>query len=444
MTKGSPLRLILMFALPLIAGNIFQQLYTIVDGMVVGKFVGVHALAAVGAVDWYNWMVLGVIQGFTQGFGIVVSQEYGRKNMEGLKAIIMTSLLLSAIFSAVLLVLMELSVSGALVILNVPEEIKDLAGLYLRIIFAGIPVVFAYNALSVILRSLGDSRSPLIAMVIATVSNIIMDVVFVVSFGWGVAGAAAATILAQFFSAVYCAVVLAGIKDISLSGVKKEIDRRWAASMIRLGTPVALQNAIISVGGIVLQAIVDTFGVIFIAGYTAANKLYGLLESAGLGFGYAMLTYSGQNLGAGDIKRIRQGTRAACIIAIISCGVVMAVMMVFGKDLLSLFISGSPEDAELTLKYAFDFLKLMCIFLPILYILHVVRSCLQGMGYTRVAMVSGFVELFMRISTALLLTNFFGETALYWAEMLAWTGADCILLPGYFINISRLQKGDNT
>ena len=444
MTKGSPVRLILMFALPLIAGNIFQQLYTIVDGMVVGKFVGVHALAAVGAVDWYNWMVLGVIQGFTQGFGIVVSQEYGRKNMEGLKAIIMTSLLLSAIFSAVLLVLMELSVSGALVILNVPEEIKDLAGLYLRIIFAGIPVVFAYNALSVILRSLGDSRSPLIAMVIATVSNIIMDVVFVVSFGWGVAGAAAATILAQLFSAVYCAVVLAGIKDISLSGVKKEIDRRWAASMIRLGTPVALQNAIISVGGIVLQAIVDTFGVIFIAGYTAANKLYGLLESAGLGFGYAMLTYSGQNLGAGDIKRIRQGTRAACIIAIISCGIVMAVMMVFGKDLLSLFISGSPEDAELTLKYAFDFLKLMCIFLPILYILHVVRSCLQGMGYTRVAMVSGFVELFMRISTALLLTNFFGETALYWAEMLAWTGADCILLPGYFINISRLQKGDIT
>lgn len=439
MTAGKPAKLIFLFSMPLLAGNIFQQLYTVVDTMVIGKGLGVEALAAMGAIDWFNWMNLGIVQGFTQGFGVLIAQKYGEKNYKNLKEILADSILLSAVISVLLIALMELAVNPALVILHVPTAIQGYSRLYLRIIFAGIPIMMAYNMLSVILRSLGDSKTPLIAMVIATISNIILDILMVIGLHMGVAGAAIATLMGQMISVVFCYIKYKKIEIAKFQKGEFTLFPQWNLTLFKLGTPMAFQNMIIAVGGIVLQSIVDRYGVVFIAGFTATNKMYGILECAGIAYGYAMVTYVGQNLGARKLDRIRTGLRSSLLIAIASCLLISTCMIIFGKNILALFISGSETDVASALDYAYDFLRLMSIFLPVLYVLHIIRSTLQGMGRTFAAMASGIFELIMRVGSAIMLPVYFGERGLFWAEILAWTAADVVLISGYFIAI-RAEK----
>ena len=440
MTTGRPLPLIISFALPLMVGNIFQQLYTVVDTMVVGKALGVDALAALGATDWLYWMLLGMIQGVTQGFGILMAREFGAKQYESLRKVVGSSTSLSIIFALLFLILGQAVAKPILVLLNTPVQIMDGSLLYLRIMFLGIPIVMIYNLLATILRSLGDGQTPLYAMIVAALTNIALDILFVLVLHLGIAGAAVATLIAQGISSIYC---LQKIRKINFMTLKKKhfaLEPALAGQLLSLGSPMAAQNAIIAVGGMIIQGVVNGYGVAFIGGFTAANKLYGVLEIAATSYGYAMITYVGQNLGAARIERIKTGMGWAIAVALVTSALIAAVMLGFGQYIIGAFISGTPEEAAAATKVGVTYLSVMSICLPILYILHVTRSAVQGMGNTVLPMVSGIAEFIMRTGGVLILPALMGENGIFIAEVLAWLGADLILVPSYFVMVKRILR----
>lgn len=440
MTEGKPVFLIITFALPLMVGNVFQQLYTVVDTMVVGKALGVGALAALGAADWLNWMMLGTIQGLTQGFGILMAQEFGAGRPERLRKVVGNATILSVLGALLLLATGQLIARPVLVLLQTPEEIIGNALLYLRIMFLGVPIVMAYNFLASILRSLGDGKTPLHAMIVAALTNIVLDLVFVLVFHWGIAGAAVATLIGQFVSVLFCLWHIRRIEMLALKRADFCLEGALGRKLLFLGSPMALQNVIISVGGMIVQFVVNGFGVLFIAGFTATNKLYGVLEVAATSYGYAMITYVGQNLGAGKIDRIRKGMRAALGVAMVTAVAIGVAMLVFGKFILGWFISGTPQEVEQTMQVAYFYLAVMSVCLPILYVLHVTRSAIQGMGNTVLPMISGIAEFLMRALTAVLLPLAVGETGIFFAEVMAWAGADVILVISYVKTVKKYAR----
>lgn len=432
MTDGNPVSLIVSFALPLMVGNIFQQLYSVVDSMVVGKCLGVDALAALGATTWPNWVVLGFIQGLTQGFSILMSQAFGADDKKRLKQTIGNSIVLSALCSIVLLLLGLSAARGLLALLKTPQTIIPSSMSYLRISLLGIPVITGYNLLAAILRALGDSQTPLRAMAMASVANVGLDLLFVMVFHWGIEGAAIATVAAQLCSFLFCLRYMWDARLLSLAKHDFHIQAQLARSMFALSAPMALQNLMIAGGGMIVQSVVNRFGLIFIAGFTAGSKLHGVLEIATSSYGFAMTTYVGQNLGAKRMDRIHAGVRAALKVAVFTSLVISGVMLLSGRAILSGFVSGSAEEMEQTITVAYEYLAIMCVCLPILYVLYIIRSSIQGLGNTFWPMVSGIGELIMRTGAALLLTAQIGATGVFLAEVLAWAGADVVLILSYF------------
>lgn len=440
MTEGSPSKLIITFALPLMVGNIFQQLYTIIDTMVVGRALGVSALAALGATDWLNWLFSGLIQGFAQGFSILMAQEFGSGNHKRLRKVIFNSLILSAICSVLILIISQACANPVLTLLHTPNDIMSSSLLYLRIIFLGMPIIMAYNLSASILRSLGDSQTPLHAMIAASITNIVLDLVFVLLFHWGIAGAAVATLLAQLLSGVYCFYFIKRIDILKTSRDELIMENELCGKLLLLSFPIAFQNMVIFIGGMIVQSVVNSFGVLFIAGFTATNKLYGILEYAAISYGHSMSTYAGQNLGAGNRKRIRAGVRSALLIALVTSLMISVFMLLWGKNILMWFLSGDPSDVDTALQIAYHYLAIMSIFLSTLYLLYIIRSTLQGTGDTIMPFISGIAEFIMRVGAALILPRFFGQEGIFYAEILAWTGADIILLSAYFYHITAWKK----
>ena len=440
MTQGRPLPLILTFALPLMMGNIFQQLYTVVDTMVVGKGLGVDALAALGATDWLYWMVLGMIQGITQGFGILMAREFGAKHFEQLRSVVGSSIVLSALCAVVLLAGFQYFARPILLLMQTPAEILEMALQYLRIMLLGIPIVMVYNLLSCILRSLGDGKTPLYAMILAAICNVILDLVFVLVLHWGVRGAAAASLIAQCISSIFCYCKLRRIEFLRLNRSHFRLKPTTAFHLLGLGFPMAAQNGIIAIGGMIITTVVNGYSVPFIGGFTTSNKLYGVLEIAATSYGYAVITFAGQNLGAGQIHRIRQGTKCAVWVALATSAVIGTVMIVFGRGIVAGFLSGTPSEVEAATRVAYTYLAIMSGCLPILYILHVTRSAIQGMGNTVLPMVSGIAEFIMRTGGVLLLPALMGENGIFVAEVSAWAGADLILIPSYFLVLKGLMR----
>lgn len=438
MTSGSPARLIMLFAIPLMLGNIFQQLYTMVDTIVVGQIVGVQALAALGAVEWVMWLVLGVASGMTQGFSILIAQYYGAREIKDLKKALAHSYILTAILAAAVLVVSQAGAYGLLRFLNTPENIIGMSMSYLRVVFCGIPMIAAYNIFASALRAMGNSKTPLTAMILAAIINVVLDILFVAQFHMGVAGAAAATVIAQSFSAVYCFLVLRKINIVKLEQSHFSKDVILDKKLLKLGTPIVFQNVIIAVGGLVVQYVVNGYGFLFVAGFTATNKLYGLLEMAAISYGYAIVTYVGQNLGAKRPDRIKKGVRASAVIAAITSAVISVVMIFWGKTILSLFISGDPKQTQQVLEIAYRYLFIMACFLWILYFLYVYRSALQGLGDTVIPMMSGVAEFVMRVGVALLLPLAMGENGIFYAEITAWTGAAVLLAVNYYRRVKTL------
>ena len=441
MTEGKSAPLLLRFALPLMLGNVFQQLYTMVDTAVVGKALGVGALAALGAADWLGWMMLSVIQGLTHGASILMSREFGAGRHDRLRKAVGNAAGLAVLAAVLLALLGEGLLVPALRLLRTPGEILPAARLYLRITFAGIPAVMAFNFFAATLRAMGDGETPLMAMTVASLINIGLDLLFVLVFHWGIAGAAAATVLAQLFSSVCCLWRLRGMELLRLNASDFHPDIPLLRQILNLSWPLGLQNIMISVGGFAVQSVVNTFGVSFIAGFTATNKLYGLLELAATSYSYAVTTFVSQNLGAGKTERIRSGVSTANVIALLTSLLIGGTMLLFGRTILSCFISGTAQEVESAMAVAYHYLSIMSVCLPILYYLHVTRSALQGLGNTLLPMLSGVLEFVMRVLSALVLPRFVGESGIFYAEVLAWLGADVVLCWSYLVLLRRLRRG---
>ena len=436
MTTGNPTRLLFGFSLPLMLGNIFQQFYTIVDTIIVGQGVGMHALASIGAADWLNWLFLWMAAGMTQGFSILFAQYYGGKDDKSLHKSIGNAVILTIGTALTLTVTGELAAAPMLMLLKTPEDIVAGSLTYLRVMIGGLTVIMFYNLEASLLRALGDGRSPLTAMVIASCTNIGLDLLFVMGFHWGIAGAAAATLIAQGISCIYCFIILRRISFLKLKRHHFAMDISLDKKLLMLGMPIMFQDAIIGIGGMVLQSVINGFGVLFVAGFTATNKLYGILETAAISYGYAISTFVAQNKGAGNNKRIKEGMRKGIVMAFATSMFISVLMFLKGKNILSLFISAEEVQAEQVLQIAHHYLMVMSTFLIILYALHTYRSALQGMGDTVIPMVSGMVEFVMRVSAAIFLPQFIGQEGIFYAEILAWSGACVLLVTVYYKRIT--------
>ncbi len=441
MTRGKPLSLLVRFALPLMLGNIFQQLYTVVDTAIVGRGVGMDALAALGTVDWLNWMLLGGATGLAQGFSVRISQKFGQGDHAGLRRALGQSALLSAVIALLATVLAQLSLPLFLNILRVPAELRPMAQLYIRILFAGFPAMMFVNLCSAALRAVGDSKTPLLAMAVASVTNIVLDAVAVFGLGWGIGGAAAATVFAQCLSGLICACKIWRTPVLRFSRGDLSYDREVSPHLLGLGLPVAGKNVILSLGGIGLQSIVNGFGTAFIAGYTATNKLYGLLEIAALSYCYAVTTYVGQNYGAAAYDRIRKGMKAALALFLVTALVIALVIVAFGRPITGLFLTADdPSLLQEAADVAYTYLCVMAACLPILYLLYLYQAGLQGLGCTGIGMVTGVVELCLRIGFALFSGAIHWPFGLFVAEVSAWWGGGLIFLFAYYKNAKKLLK----
>ena len=442
MTQGHPGRLLLQFALPLMLGNVFQQMYTVVDTAIVGRGVGMLALAALGTVDWLNWMFLSITQGFTQGFSVRMAQKYGEGDIEGLKRAIGLSARLSVWIALVALIVAQCGMPLFLAILQVPGELYAMAQLYSRIILAGVPVMIFYNFCASVLRAVGDSKTPLYAMIAAALVNILLDYLAVFVLDWGIAGAAAATILAQCLAGVVC---LTKMLRTPLLRVQKQHflpERNMAKVLMGLGLPIAAQNIIISVGGMAVQSVVNHFETSFIAGFTATNKLYGILEIAAVSYGYAVTTYVGQNYGAEKWHRIRNGMGWAAFISLITSALISGAMILFGRKITMLFIYSDIKALEQTAgNTAYRYLFVMSMALPIMYLLHIYRAALQGVSNTRIPLLSGVVEFVIRLGGSVLVSLSVWQEGIFLAEVGAWLGAAVLLAVAYNRMASRLGDG---
>lgn len=437
MTEGNPTRLLLSFAVPMLIGNIFQQLYSMVDSIVIGQGVGVDALAAVGATFALDWAILGFGIGLTQGFAILIAQKFGAQDYRGLKKAFTMSVFLTAGVAIVITILSRLFSMPVLRLLNTPSDIIDNSNLYISIIFSGIIITMFYNLLAATLRALGDSRTPLIALVISCIINILLDLLFVIKFSMGIAGAAYATLIAQAFSGLFCIRAIRKIDFLKVTGQDWKPKKNFLNRLIVLGLPMALQNSIISVGAMVLQYVVNGYGAVYVAAYTAAVKINGLIEQPGVTFGFAMGTYAGQNLGAGKFDRIRLGLKKCIALSMVFCISITIIILMFGEQFIGLIVS---QDEVEVINIANHYLRITISMLSVLNLLFIYRSALQGFGNTIVPMISGGLELVARISLASILPKFLGFTGIAIAEISAWISADLILIPSYYRTINKLEN----
>lgn len=432
MTEGRPGKLIFQFALSLMIGNIFQQMYTFVDTLVVGRCLGVGALAALGATEWLVFLMFGCVQGVTQGFSVVISQCFGSGDADNLKRAIANSVYLSLGLSVLLTIVGTFACKPVLQIMGTPKEVLGYAMDYLTLLYGAVGVSVFYNLLAAILRGVGDSTTPLKAVTIASVCNIVLDILFVAGLGWGIRGAAVATVLAQIISVGYC---LWALRNEAVLRPGKDAfapDATCMPKMLLLGIPLGMQNIITALGGVIVQSVINGFGVVFIAGFTAANKLYGLLETAASSYGYGVASFTGQNIGAGFYNRVKQGFKEASILGVITAYVMSAVMIFLGKPIMRCFVTGTADAVGEMLSVGYEFLIILAIFFPLLYLLYIWRACIQGMGNTLIPMISSMIQLVMRVLCAVLLTRVIGQSGVFWGEIFAWLGADALLLLTYY------------
>lgn len=423
MTRGNPTRLLIRLAVPLILANLGQQLYGIVDAIIVGQGVGVDAFAALGACDWLVWLVLWSVQGLTQGFSALISQAFGAADMGKTRRVIGSCVRLCLIIGLTVTVASMLAARPLLRLLNTPERILPDATLYLRMIYGGTLIVIGYNMAAATLRAIGDGRTALVAMLVAGFANIGLDLLFVMGLGWGIAGAASATLLAQLLALGYCLIIVFRSPLLKLSKADLEWDRPIAAELCRLGLPLAFSSAIVDIGGIFAQSVVNAYGYVFVAGCTAANKLHGALDCSAVALGFASSTFIGQNYGAGRMDRVRTGIRRALVIALALGGAITAAMLLFGRQVVGLFLSADAESAAEALETAHQYVIVMSAMLTGAYLMNLYRYSLQGLGNSTAPMLSGFFELGARVFVALVFPCFMGRNGLFFMDGAAWWAA---------------------
>lgn len=438
MTTGNPLKIILLFSMPVLFGNIFQQFYNMFDTIIVGQFLGEDALAAVGATGSIMFFVLGFAMGIAQGFGVMMSQAFGAKDIPRLKRYMTNSLFLAVIVSLVLTVVTVIFSKQLLLFLHTPENILDMSNTYIRIIFMGIICSMFYNIASGILRAVGDSKTPLYFLIFSSFLNIGLDLLFIIVFKSGVGGAAIATVISQGISAVLCYLYMFWKFDIlRLSKNDFVIEPQTLKQLMSFGIPMALNYSLIAIGSMILQSAVNVFGSSVVASFTAASKVEQIISQPMPALGTTMGTYCGQNLGAGKYDRIFKGMRIGLIIGVCSAGFAGLICAGFGKYLVRLFLS-NPTDTVIT--YASQYLGTISIFFVFLSFIYLYRTSLQGLGRNIFPMISGILEMICRIGTVVLLLDTHGFWAVRLASPVAWIGAGVPLMITYLIWKRKIKK----
>ena len=439
MTSGSPMKLIVGFAVPIFLGNLFQQLYSVVDAMVLGRAAGADALAAAGSTQALSFLVLGFITGLTHGYAILIAQRFGAGDYAGVRRTAANAGYLAAVSSLIITAASLLGARALLEVMHTPEDIFRDALLYIQVIFIGTAASVAYNMFSGILRALGDSVSPLVILVVSSIVNVGLDVLFVVVFQWGVAGAAWATVLAQALSSAMCFAVLRRLELMRFQREDWRGDRDVIRALLRLGVPVGIMNSITAMGIMLLQSVVNGLGSVTVAAYTAGSKLMNLALQPGDILGIAVGTYVGQNLGAGRLDRIRAGVRQSVLLSLAINIVMGLVLALFGRELTAVFVSGTEEAV---IEAAYPYFVITGAGVWIVGLLFLYRFALQSLGDTFIPMVSGGVELGMRVGAVLVLDRCFdmGFYAVCWAEVAAWLGAGVLLAAGYYARMAKLSR----
>lgn len=438
MTKGNPAKLILAFTIPILIGNLFQQFYSMVDTAIVGQFVGVGALAAVGATGGVIFLVQGFVNGLTHGFSVIVSQRYGANDEVGIKKATATSIYLSAIATVVLTIICVVLAKPVLQVMNTPADILEDATSYVTIFFGGLVSIIVYNLLASLLRAFGDSKTPLYFLILASITNIILDLVLIINFKMGVAGAAIATVVSQGLSGLLCYFYM--IKKFDILTLKREhfkYDPVLVKELMYVSLPMALQYAITAIGVMILQVAVNSFGSTTVAAFTAATKVEQLVVQPGIAIGMTMATYAAQNLGARRIDRVRQGARQSAWITIVTNALSSVIVIFLGGYIVQLFIPSANVEA---LPISMEYLKITAIFYPVLGLLFLYRFALQGLGNTVVPMFAGVMELVMRTIVAFTLPGLLGYQGVCLASPLAWIGATVWLIWSYFRIIPKLER----
>ena len=438
MTAGSPMKLIFNFTIPIFFGMLFQQFYSIVDTMIVGKILGVDALAAVGATGSLTFMIIGLCNGIASGFAIPVAQRFGARDESGLKSYIANGVYLGAVVSVIITVIVTTFCYTILKIMNTPLNIIDESHKYLFIIFMGLPVTFFYNYFSGVMRSLGDSKTPLYFLLAASVLNIILDVVSIIYLGMGVEGAAYATILSQLIATIASGIYM--WKKYPVLHMTKEERKAKMQNMgylLYMGLPMGLQYSITAIGAVILQTALNGLGSMYVAAVTSGVRIVCFFFTMFDALGATMTTFGGQNVGARKLDRVKKGLGCACLIGSVYAVFAFGILYVTGPKLALLFVDAS--ETELIANIA-KYLVLESMFYIPLAFVDCFRYLLQGMGYSMLAIIAGGLEMLARIIAAFAIVPVYGFVGVCLAGPIAWIMADLYLIPTFFFVCHSLQK----
>lgn len=438
MTRGNPLKLIILFTIPVLIGNIFQNFYNIVDSIIVGQFLGVDALAAVGTTGSLTFLVIGWVNGMTSGFAILIAQSFGAGDHRRLRHYVAMSVYLCAAMAVLMTAGLLAANVPILHLINTPENIFSDTSKYIAIIYAGLPVTIMYNMLSGMARSLGDSKTPLYFLILSSVLNIGLDFLFVAVLPLGVAGAAYATVLAQGVSAVLCFLYVR--KHFEILHFGKEDARfkgRSAWQLMSMGIPMALQFSITAIGTMIVQASLNLLGSAYIAAFSAAIKVQNIIVQVFPSMGVTMATYAGQNAGAGKVSRVKKGTAQAFFIVLGASVVCAAVIFFLGDVMITMFVDDSTGEIRSIARQMFH---ISMWFYPFLGSIFLLRNVLQGLGDGLVPMLGGVFELFARWLAVVLLVGPLGYTGICLTDPCAWVAALIPLIPVYFMRMKKMTR----
>ncbi|MFI3206065.1 MAG: MATE family efflux transporter [Clostridia bacterium] len=438
LTIGKPYQVILKFCGPILLGNLLQQIYNITDTVIVGQFVGINALAGVGSTSSLTFLILGFVMGTSTGFSIPISRCFGAKNYQGLKKYF-TNAIYFAVFIAVILTFLTLFfMNDILTIMNTQSDVFSYAKTYISTIFAGMVGTFLYNFFAASLRAIGDSKTPLLFLMITAVLNIILDLIFVLGLGLGVFGTGLATIISQAVSATMCIIFIN--KKITYLQTKKEdwqFNIKTIGELFRVGVPMGLQFSIAAIGAVILQSAVNTLGTTYVAAIAAGSRISYFAMNALDTLGLTMATFTGQNIGAGKLDRLNQGVRHALLIGIIYSISMFILLFFFGKYIILIFVNASETEV---IANTMKFLLIDSSGYIICTFLHVFRNTVQGSGYSAVAMFAGVMEMIARIFVATVLITAFGYNGAIFSNPTAWFAAVLFLVPTYLVIIKKLKK----
>lgn len=430
MTVGNPMKIIFGFTLPIFIGNVFQQFYNMADAVIVGKFVGNKALAAVGSTGTIMFLIYGFVVGMTAGFTVLTAQKFGAGDMKGMRKTVAGAGILSFVVGALLTILFMAFMKPLLILMNTPSDIFADAYLYIMIVSGGILAQMLYNLLSSILRALGNSKLPLVFLIISALLNIVLDLVFIVGFGMGAKGAAVATVIAQGVSGILCLFyIIAKIPILHLKREDLDVGSTIYKNQLRIGVPMALQYSITAIGTMMVQSSLNILGSTLVAAYTAAGKIEQVVTQAYVAMGTTMATYAAQNMGAGSVKRIREGFKACTVIGVVYSFVAAGFIMTVGKYMTYLFVS---EDVDIIMNSVDIYLKCIGIFFIPLAVVNIYRNGIQGLGYGLLPMMAGVAELIGRGVVAVIAGAKRSYPGVCLAGPAAWVLAGGLLIVMYY------------